>query len=114
MRTQKMRFFLTTCLLALSTVGYAQTSAGSSAGQTSASTAKKKATAKSTASSTTAKSDAATPASEPTAIFDTTMGKLTCSLFPKEAPKTVANFVGLANGTKEWTDRYSGKKKTGV
>jgi peptidyl-prolyl cis-trans isomerase A (cyclophilin A) len=38
------------------------------------------------------------------AIFHTTMGAITCSLFEKEAPKTVENFVGLAEGTKEWTD----------
>jgi peptidyl-prolyl cis-trans isomerase A (cyclophilin A) len=38
------------------------------------------------------------------AIFHTTMGTITCSLFEKEAPKTVDNFVGLAEGTKEWTD----------
>ena len=38
------------------------------------------------------------------AIFHTTMGTITCSLFEKDAPKTVDNFVGLAEGTKEWTD----------
>jgi peptidyl-prolyl cis-trans isomerase A (cyclophilin A) len=27
-----------------------------------------------------------------------------CRLFPEDAPKTVANFVGLATGTKAWTD----------
>lgn len=40
----------------------------------------------------------------PTAVFDTTMGRMTCRLFSKEAPKTVANFVGLAEGTKDWTN----------
>lgn len=40
----------------------------------------------------------------PTVLFDTTMGRLTCKLFDKEAPLTVANFVGLATGTKTWTD----------
>jgi len=38
------------------------------------------------------------------------MGNITCILFEKEAPKTVANFVGLTNGTKEWTDPKTGKK----
>jgi len=33
-------------------------------------------------------------------------------LFEKEVPKTVANFVGLAEGTKEWRDPSSGDKKT--
>jgi peptidyl-prolyl cis-trans isomerase A (cyclophilin A) len=40
----------------------------------------------------------------PTAVIDTTMGRLTCKLFEKEAPITVANFIGLAEGTKDWTD----------
>lgn len=40
----------------------------------------------------------------PTAVIDTTMGRLTCKLFDKEAPLTVANFIGLAEGTKDWTD----------
>jgi peptidyl-prolyl cis-trans isomerase A (cyclophilin A) len=53
-------------------------------------------------------------AAEPTAVFDTTMGTLRCKLFPKEAPKTVANFIGLADGTKDWTDPATGQKKHGV
>jgi len=40
----------------------------------------------------------------PTVLFDTTMGRLTCKLFDKEAPLTVASFIGLATGTKTWTD----------
>ena len=48
------------------------------------------------------------------ATFDTTAGKLTCALFPKQAPKTVANFIGLATGTKDWTDPKTGQKKHGV
>jgi peptidyl-prolyl cis-trans isomerase A (cyclophilin A) len=38
------------------------------------------------------------------AHFTTNLGKFTVELFEKDAPKTVANFVGLAEGTKEWTD----------
>ena len=38
------------------------------------------------------------------AVFHTSKGKIVCVLFEKEAPKTVANFTGLAEGTKEWTD----------
>jgi len=34
-------------------------------------------------------------------------------LFETEVPKTVANFVGLAEGTKEWRDPSTGEKKTG-
>jgi peptidyl-prolyl cis-trans isomerase A (cyclophilin A) len=46
----------------------------------------------------------------PTAVIDTTMGRLTCKLFDKEAPVTVANFIGLAEGTKDWTDPKTLKK----
>ena len=53
-------------------------------------------------------------AAEPTAVFDTTMGTLRCKLFAKEAPKTVANFIGLADGTKDWTDPATGQTKHGV
>jgi len=53
-------------------------------------------------------------AAEPTAVFDTTMGTLRCKLFPKEAPKTVANFIGLADGTKDWKDPATGQTKHGV
>jgi peptidyl-prolyl cis-trans isomerase A (cyclophilin A) len=40
----------------------------------------------------------------PTAVIDTTMGRLTCKLYDKEAPVAVANFIGLADGAKDWTD----------
>jgi len=53
-------------------------------------------------------------AAEPTAVFDTTMGTLRCKLFPKEAPKTVANFIGLADGSKDWKDPATGQTKHGV
>jgi peptidyl-prolyl cis-trans isomerase A (cyclophilin A) len=36
------------------------------------------------------------------AVFDTSMGTFVCELYEKQAPNTVANFVGLAQGTKEW------------
>ena len=38
------------------------------------------------------------------AIFETSEGQITCELFPQHAPLTVENFVGLATGTKEFTD----------
>jgi len=38
------------------------------------------------------------------AHFATSEGKFTAELFEKDAPKTVANFIGLAEGPKEWTD----------
>ena len=50
----------------------------------------------------------------PTAIIDTTAGKLTCVLFPDKAPIGVANFIGLARGTKDWTNPATGRKMHGV
>jgi peptidyl-prolyl cis-trans isomerase A (cyclophilin A) len=44
------------------------------------------------------------------AILETSQGSIVCRLFEKEAPQTVANFVGLAEGTKEFTDPRSGQK----
>jgi peptidyl-prolyl cis-trans isomerase A (cyclophilin A) len=44
------------------------------------------------------------------AILQTSMGTIVMKLFEKESPNTVANFVGLAEGTKEWTEPESGKK----
>jgi len=44
------------------------------------------------------------------AQFTTSMGNFTVLLFEQDAPKTVANFVGLAEGTKEWTDPKAGQK----
>ena len=44
------------------------------------------------------------------AQFTTSMGNFTVLLFDQDAPKTVANFVGLAEGTKEWTDPKTGQK----
>ncbi len=49
----------------------------------------------------------------PTVLFDTTMGRLTCKLFDKEAPQTAANFIGLATGTKPWTDPVTTKQVNG-
>jgi peptidyl-prolyl cis-trans isomerase A (cyclophilin A) len=44
------------------------------------------------------------------AIFDTTEGTIVCRLFEKETPNTVANFVGLAEGSKEFRDEKSGQR----
>jgi peptidyl-prolyl cis-trans isomerase A (cyclophilin A) len=45
------------------------------------------------------------------AHFDTTEGTFTIKLFDKEAPNTVANFIGLAEGTKEFTNPRTGRKE---
>lgn len=63
-----------------------------------------------------AASPAAKPAAstDPTAIIHTTAGDLHCTLFPKIAPIGVANFIGLADGTKDWTNPVTHAKKHGV
>ena len=47
------------------------------------------------------------------ATFVTNQGTMVCRLFEKEAPKTVANFVELAEGKRDWKDSVSGKKGPG-
>ena len=44
------------------------------------------------------------------AIFETNMGSITFRLFKDEAPQTVSNFIGLAEGTKEWLDPKTKEK----
>jgi peptidyl-prolyl cis-trans isomerase A (cyclophilin A) len=44
------------------------------------------------------------------AVFKTSRGNIVVKLFEKEAPKTVANFVGLATGKQEWVDPRNGQK----
>ena len=98
-----MRTSLSICLLisAMCSLGWSQ-----------AAPAAKSAPAKKPAAAAAAR-PAAAP-SGPTAIIDTTAGKLTCSLFPDKAPIGVANFIGLAQGTKDWTNPVSHAKKHGV
>jgi peptidyl-prolyl cis-trans isomerase A (cyclophilin A) len=45
----------------------------------------------------------------PTVVFDTTVGRLTCKLFDKQSPLAAANFIGLAEGTKDWADPVTGQ-----
>ena len=45
-----------------------------------------------------------------TATLNTSMGDIVIGLFPNQAPKTVANFVELATGAKEWLDPNIGEK----
>ena len=48
----------------------------------------------------------------PSATFVTNQGSFTVTLMPEHAPKTVANFVELATGAREWTDPRDGKKRS--
>ncbi len=45
------------------------------------------------------------------ARFETTLGTFTVRLFEEQAPKTVANFAGLAEGTREWKHPATGTKE---
>src|SRR5271157_2299064 len=44
------------------------------------------------------------------ATFETSEGNIVCRLFENDAPKTVANFVELAEGKREWTHPSTRKK----
>jgi peptidyl-prolyl cis-trans isomerase A (cyclophilin A) len=92
-----MRNFLT-AILCLTLAGFASAQTGSS-----------------TAPKSTATKPAATKPAPPAAstapvqaIFQTTMGDITCTLFPDKAPVTVDNFIGLATGKKDWKNPASG------
>jgi cyclophilin family peptidyl-prolyl cis-trans isomerase len=65
-----------------------------------------------TSSSTTTTKTTSTPvssAAEPKATIETTAGDLHCTLFKDKVPAAVSNFIGLAKGTKDWTDPNTGK-----
>jgi peptidyl-prolyl cis-trans isomerase A (cyclophilin A) len=81
--------FLTLSLLAVTAWGQA--------------TSKKTATGAQTTGPAT-KKPSATASKNPVALIHTTAGNLRCELFPDKAPKAVANFIGLAQGAKDWTD----------
>ena len=84
-----MRNFLTALLfLSLTAFASAQTSSGASSASNQGSAAEPKL---------------------PTAIIETTDGNISCTLFPDQAPLTVANFIGLANGTKAWKNPKTGQ-----
>ena len=47
-----------------------------------------------------------------TATLHTTLGDITINLFEDQAPKTVRNFTGLADGSQEWTNPKSNAKSS--
>jgi peptidyl-prolyl cis-trans isomerase A (cyclophilin A) len=51
-----------------------------------------------------ATAEATTVPNGPFVVMETSMGRITCQFYQKQAPKAVANFIGLAEGTKDWTD----------
>jgi len=48
--------------------------------------------------------EAMTVPNGPFVVMDTSMGRITCQFYQKQAPNAVANFIALAEGTKDWTD----------
>jgi len=53
--------------------------------------------------------EAMTVPNGPFVVMDTSMGRITCQFYQKQAPNAVANFIALAEGTKDWTDPTTGK-----
>jgi peptidyl-prolyl cis-trans isomerase A (cyclophilin A) len=114
-------------LVAIIAVSFAGSGAAQTQPATSTSTtAKTKAKAGTTPKSKSAATPAAKPAEQsppatepakpgepPSVIFDTSMGQIACVLFPDKAPKTVANFISLAMGTKSWTNPMTGQVNKG-
>ncbi len=102
--TRFVGFILTLCL------------SGVAIAQTAPATPAKKSPPKSAAGAAASKAGtAASPASQyPRAIIQTTAGNFRCTLFPDKAPIGVENFIGLANGTKDWKNPVSKAKKHGV
>lgn len=43
-------------------------------------------------------------------VFETSLGNITCILYPKQAPITVKNFIGLAKGDIDWIDPRTNQK----
>jgi peptidyl-prolyl cis-trans isomerase A (cyclophilin A) len=93
--------------------------AASAIAQTAPATPAKKSPAKRATGATPAKPrtpGAATAAAAryPKAIIQTTAGNFRCTLFPDKAPIGVENFIGLAEGTKDWKNPVSHAQKHGV
>jgi peptidyl-prolyl cis-trans isomerase A (cyclophilin A) len=47
----------------------------------------------------------------PFVVMDTSMGRITCQFYERQAPVAVANFIALAEGTKDWVDPGTQKKQ---
>jgi len=48
------------------------------------------------------------------AVLRTDMGDIRVELYPAGAPRTVASFVGLSEGTRDWTHPHTGQRQNGV
>ena len=52
---------------------------------------------------------AATVPNGPKVVMDTSMGRITCQFYQRQAPKAVANFIALSEGTRDWIDPTTNK-----
>lgn len=104
---KKIAFVVT--IIALATGANAQTSATKAAPKTATKAGSQKSPAAKKAPAT-----PAAPAKNPTAVIHTSEGDLICELYKDKVPNAVDNFVGLAIGTREWTDPKTGAKKHSV
>ncbi|HLQ50536.1 MAG TPA: peptidylprolyl isomerase [Terriglobales bacterium] len=95
---------LVVCLLLSFSVSAQTNSNSSPAGTQKPGGRKHSAANKSTASKSAADVEPMPTVDKPTAIIDTTAGRMSCTLFPDKSPKSVENFVGLATGMKDWKD----------
>ena len=57
----------------------------------------------------TASPEVTTVPNGPFVVMDTSMGRITCQFYQKQSPHAVANFIALAQGTKDWTDPTTNK-----
>ena len=100
---------LVATIIALAFGAQAQTPATKSAPKTAT-----KAGAQKSSAAKKAPAKPAAPAKNPTAVIHTSDGDLTCELYKDKVPNAVDNFVGLATGSKDWTDPKTNEKKHGV
>ncbi len=105
-----LRSLLAACIL--STAAFAQTAAAPATEQAPSAPSAASTAAQDLPDAPSAAAQVKPPAAPtgPTVVFDTTMGRMTCKMFDQQAPLAVANFIGLAEGTKDWTDPATGKK----
>jgi len=89
MLTLRRSALISVAIFALAVAGAAQTGSSTQTSKTSTATA--------------------SATKRPTAIIHTNAGDLKCELFPEKAPLAVANFIGLATGTKDWKNPATGK-----
>jgi peptidyl-prolyl cis-trans isomerase A (cyclophilin A) len=109
------RIFAILLCAAGSAVTLSQTSSSPQSTTTQTTTTPKSSTAaKPSAGSKTPVHHTAAPAAQPTAIIETTVGTMTCTLFPDKAPLGVQNFIGLATGTKDWRSPSNGTTKHNI